>query len=81
ANTPTCFQGYTVNRPTKLNAYNNVYFQTNWGGVVNGMPGLWVVNPKDFDDIKSFMTRVFGGADEVTVPGNTYDVDLIEESA
>lgn len=81
ANTPTCFQGYTVNRPTKLNAYNNVYFQTNWGGVVNGMPGMWVVNPKDFDDIKSFMTRVFGGADEVIVPGNTYDVDLIEESA
>ncbi len=81
ANTPTCFQGYTVNRPTRLDAYNNVYFQTNWGGVVGGMPGLWVVDPKDFDDIKAFMTRVFGGADEITVPGNTYDVDLIEESA
>ena len=81
ANTPTCFQGYTVNRPTRLNEYNNVYFQTNWGGVVDGMPGLWVADPHDFDDIKSFMTRVFGGADEVIVPGNTYDVDLVEESA
>ncbi|MFZ5749370.1 MAG: TonB-dependent receptor [Pseudomonadota bacterium] len=79
-NTPTCFQGYTVNRPTKLNEYNNVIYQTNWGGVVGGMPGIWVVDPHDFDDIKGFMTRVFGGADEIIVPGNTYDVDLIEES-
>ena len=80
-NPQTVFQGYTVNRPTKLNAFNNVYFQTNWGGVVNGMPGLWVVDPKDFDDVKAFQERVFGPSTEVTIPGNTYDVDLIEESA
>jgi iron complex outermembrane recepter protein len=53
-NTPTCFQGYTVNRPTKLDEYNHVYFQTDWGGVVDGMPGLWVVNPADFDNVKKF---------------------------
>lgn len=81
ANTPTCFQGYTVNRPTKLNAYTPVYFQTNWGGVVNGMPGLWVVDPKAFDDVKAFQDKVFGPSTEVTIPGNTYDVDLVEESA
>ena len=80
-NPQTVFQGYTVNRPTKLNAYNNVKFQTNWGGVVNGMPGLWVVDPKDFDDVKAFQEKVFGPSTEVTIPGNTYDVDLIEESA
>lgn len=80
-NTATCFQGYTVNRPTKLNAYNNVRFQTNWGGVVNGMPGMWVVDPKDFDDVVAFQNRVFGNTEEVIIPGNTYDVDLVEESA
>lgn len=80
-NTPTCFQAYTVNRPTKLDQYNNVYFQTDWGGVVSGMPGIWVVDPKDFDDVKAFHERVFGGATEVIVPGTTYDVDLVEESA
>lgn len=80
-NTATCFQGYTVNRPTKLNEFNNVKFQTDWGGVVNGMPGLWVVDPRDFDDVVAFQNRVFGGTQEVIVPGSTYDVDLVEESA
>ncbi|NIJ20888.1 TonB-dependent receptor [Sphingomonas naasensis] len=81
ANAPTCFQAYTVNRPTKLNEFNNVHFQTNWGGVVSGMPGMWVVDPKDFDDVVAFQNRVFGNTEEVIIPGNTYDVDLVEESA
>jgi len=81
ANTPTCFQGYTVNRPTKLNQYNNVHFQTDWGGVVNGMPGMWVADPRDFDDVVAFQNRAFGNTEEVIIPGNTYDVDLVEESA
>lgn len=80
-NTPTCFQGYTVNKPTRLNEYNNVYFLTDLGSVSSGLPGFWVADPKDFDDAKAFHERVFGGADEVIIPGRTYDVDLIEESA
>lgn len=81
SNPQTVFQGYTVNRPTKLDEFNNVYFQTDWGGVVKGMPGLWVVDPRDFDDVVAFQNRVFGGTEEVIIPGNTYDVDLVEESA
>lgn len=80
-NPTTVFQGYTVNKPTKLNEYNNVYFLTNLGGVSSGIPGFWVADPRDFDDAKAFHQRVFGGADEVIIPGRTYDVDLIEESA
>jgi TonB-dependent receptor len=80
-NQPTIFQGYTVNKPTKLNEYNNVYFLTDLGGVSSGVPGFWVADPRDFDDAKAFHERVFGGADEVIIPGRTYDVDLIEESA
>ena len=80
-NQPTIFQGYTVNKPTKLNEYNNVIFLTDLGGVSSGVPGFWVADPRDFDDAKAFHERVFGGADEVIIPGRTYDVDLVEESA
>lgn len=75
------FQPYTVNRPTKLYTYNNIQFVTDLGGVTSGMPGFWAIDPKDFDDIVAFQNKVFGGATRVQVPGQTYDVDLKEQSA
>lgn len=80
ANTPTCFQGYTVNRPTRLNEHNNVYFMDNYGSITQGLPGVWVVDPRDFDDVAAFHERVFGSAYRVIIPGNTYDVGLQESS-
>ena len=80
ANTPTCFQGYTVNRPTRLNEHNNVYFMDNYGSITQGLPGVWVVDPRDFDDVVAFQQRVFGSAYRVIIPGNTYDVGLQESS-
>jgi iron complex outermembrane receptor protein len=79
-NPATVFQGYTVNRPTKLNANNNTYFLNNYGSITSGLPGVWVVDPRDFDDVVGFQQRVFGSAYEVIIPGNTYDVDLYEDS-
>ena len=79
-NTPTCFQGYTVNRPTKLNTHNNVYFLNNYGSITQGLPGVWVVDPRDFDDVVAFHERVFGSAYRVIIPGNTYGVGLQESS-
>lgn len=81
ANTPTCFQGYTVNRPTLLRENNNTYFMTDYGSITSGLPGVWVADPRDFDDVRAFQERVFGNAYEVIIPGNTYDVDLYEDSA
>ncbi|AYV46674.1 TonB-dependent receptor [Caulobacter flavus] len=75
------FQGYTVNRPTKLSTHNNTLFVTDLGGVTSGMPGFWAVDPRDFDDVLAFQKKVFGDAVRVTVPGQTYDVDLKEQSA
>ncbi|MBI1682049.1 TonB-dependent receptor [Caulobacter hibisci] len=75
------FQGYTVNRPTKLSTYNNTLFVTDLGGVTSGMPGFWAVDPRDFDNVLAFQKKVFGDAVRVTVPGQTYDVDLKEQSA
>jgi TonB-dependent receptor len=75
------FQGYTVNRPTKIDAYNNVIWMDDLGKITQGMPGFWVVDPKDFDDVASFQKKVFGAAVRYQVPGATYDVTLKEQSA
>jgi TonB-dependent receptor len=80
-NTPTCFQGYSVNRPTKIDTYNNVIWMDDLGGITQGIPGFWVVDPHDFDDVKSFQEKVFGAAVRYQIPGATYDVSLKEQSA
>ncbi|KQW82407.1 TonB-dependent receptor [Brevundimonas sp. Root1279] len=80
-NAPTCFQGYTVNRPTLLRENNNTFFMTDYGSITTGLPGVWVADPRDFDDVVAFQERVFGNAFEVIIPGNSYDVDLYEDSA
>lgn len=79
-NTPTCFQGYTVNRPTGLDEHNNVLFLDDYGSITRGLPGVWVVDPRDFDDVTAFQQRVFGSAYPVIIPGNSYDVTLVEQS-
>jgi TonB-dependent receptor len=75
------FQGYTVNRPTKLTTYNNTVWVDDLGGVTSGIPGFWAIDPRDFDDAEAFHKKVFGGAIRVIVPGQTYDVTLKEQSA
>jgi TonB-dependent receptor len=75
------FQGYTVNRPTKIDAYNNVIWMDDLGSITQGIPGFWVVDPHDFDDVKSFQEKVFGAAVRYQIPGVTYDVTLKEQSA
>jgi hypothetical protein len=46
------FQGYTVNKPTKLSTYNNVIWVDDLGGITSGIPGFWAVDPHDFDDVE-----------------------------
>ena len=78
----TVFQGYTVNRPTALDEHNPVIFVTGLGGkTASGIPGFWAVDPKAFDNEEAFMKSVFGGAQRVSVPGQSYDVELKEDSA
>jgi TonB-dependent receptor len=75
------FQGYTVNRPTKIDAYNNVIMVNDLGGITQGIPGFWVVDPHDFDNVAAFQKKVFGAAVRYQIPGQTYDVTLKEQSA
>lgn len=81
SNPQTIFQGYTVQRPTKITDFNKAIFVNKFGGQSSGLPGVWAIDPRDFDDARAFQKRVFGNVQEVTVPANSYDVDLVEESA
>ena len=79
-NPATVFQGYTANRPTNLAENNNVYFLTDFGSVTKGFPGIWVADPRDFNDPLAFQKRVFGNAYPVIIPGASYDVDFYEQN-
>lgn len=75
------FQGYTVNVPTKLSTHNNVIWVDDMGSITSGIPGFWAIDPRDFDDPAAFHKKVFGGADRAIIPGQSYDVDMWEDSA
>jgi len=74
------FWPYTVNRPTGIDEHNNVIFVSDFGSNTSGIPGVWAADPRDYDDVASFHTRVFGGAERVGIPGTSYDVTLEELS-
>ena len=74
------FQPYTVNRPTKIDTYNNAIWVDDYGSVTSGLPGVWAADPRDYDDVVSFHKKVFGQANRQIVPGQTYDVTLDETS-
>ena len=71
------FQGYTVLPPTALDAHNNVSFITDFGPAT-GIPGVWAVDPADYDDPVAFHTRVFGSVEKFIIPGTSYNIDLDE---
>ncbi len=73
------FVGYTVLPNVPLDQYNNVLWVTDFGPV-NGIPGVWAVDPADYDDPKAFHDRVFGSTTKHVIPGSTFDVDMEELS-
>ena len=74
------FQAYSVNRPTRIDEFNNVIFVDDYGSGTAGLPGVWAADPKDYDNVVAFHERVFGGANRVIRPGDSYDVELEEFS-
>src|SRR5690606_19482437 len=58
------FVGYTALPNVPLDQYNNVVWVTDFGPV-NGIPGVWAVNPKDYDDPVAFHNRVFGSTTKI----------------
>ncbi|AFU98284.1 TonB-dependent receptor [Simiduia agarivorans] len=73
------FVGYTALPPTALDQHNNVMWVTDFGPV-KGIPGVWAVNPKDYDDPVAFHNRVFGSTQRMVIPGTSYGVEMKENS-
>lgn len=73
------FVGYTVLPNVRLDQYNNAIWVTDFGPV-NGIPGVWAVDPKDYDDPIAFHNRVFGSTTKHVIPGSSFDVDMNELS-
>lgn len=70
---------YTLLPPTRLDQHTTVSWQTNFGNV-QGIPGIWVIDPSNFRDPRAFHERVFGNVVRIDKPGATYDVELEEVS-
>ena len=73
------FVGYTVLPNVGLNEYNNAMWVTDFGPV-NGIPGVWAVDPHDYDNPEAFHNRVFGSTTKHVIPGSSFDVDMDELS-
>lgn len=73
------FVNYTLLNPTRLDEFNNVIFMDDFGPV-KGLPGVWVADPRDYDDTLAFQERVFGPQRKVIDPGQSYSVGLDEFS-
>ena len=70
---------YTLLAPTRLDQATSVSWQTDFGNV-NGIPGLWVIDPSNFRDPKQFHQNTFGNVARTENGGATYNVGLDEMS-
>jgi TonB-dependent receptor len=73
------FVNYTLLKPTRLNEHNKVIQVDNFGGV-KGLPSVWVIDPRTFDDTLAFQEKVFGPQTKVINPGQSFGVELEEFS-
>lgn len=71
------FVGYTVLPGVALGQHNKVQWVTDFGPV-KGIPGVWAVDPHDYDDPAAFHNRVFGSTTKHVIPGSTFAVDMDE---
>lgn len=71
------WQPYTILPSTRLDQHTTVKFQTDFGGV-QGLPGVWVIDPENFRDPKAWHEKVFGNVIRMENAGKTYDVELKE---
>ncbi|GAA6203719.1 TonB-dependent receptor [Thalassotalea sp. SU-HH00458] len=70
---------YTLLAPTALDQYTTVSWQTDFGNV-QGIPGIWVIDPSNFRDPEQFHKDTFGNVARTENGGATYNVGLDEIS-
>lgn len=75
------FVNYTLVPPMRIDQFNDVIWMSSGDfGKVSGLPGVWVPNPKAFDNTLAFQTSVFGPQKKFVQPGQSFDVTLDEFS-
>jgi len=73
------FTPYTLLPPTRLDQHNKVIFMDDFGPV-KGIPGVWVADPRAFDNTLAYQEKVFGAQTKFNQPGQSYGVGLDEFS-
>lgn len=73
------FTNYTLLPPTRLDQHNKVIFMDDFGPV-KGIPGVWVADPRAFDNTLAYQEKVFGAQTKFNQPGQSYGVGLDEFS-
>lgn len=74
------FQPYIALGNVPLNQNNNAIWVDEFGSA-EGIPGVWAVDPKDYDDPVAFMAETFGSeGSRVSVPGSSFYVEMEELS-
>ncbi len=73
------YVNYTLLKPTRLDEHNDVIWVDDFGGV-KGLPGVWVIDPRSFDNTLAFQEKVFGAQEKVINPGQSFRVELEEFS-
>lgn len=71
------WEPYTLLAPTAIDQYTTASFQTNFGDV-QGIPGVWVIDPENFRDPRQWHEDTFGNVQRTENGGATYDVSLKE---
>ena len=70
---------YTLLPPTALDQHTTVFWQDNFGEV-SGVPGMWAIDPNNFQDPRQFHLNTFGNVQRTENAGATYDVTVEELS-
>ncbi len=73
------YVNYTLFEPTRLDEHNDVVWVDDFGGV-KGLPGVWVIDPRAFDNTLAFQEKVFGAQQKIINPGQSFRVELEEFS-
>lgn len=73
------YVNYTLFNPTRLDEHNKVIWVDDFGGV-KGIPGVWSIDPRTFDNTLAFQEKVFGPQSKLINPGQSFKVDLEEFS-
>ncbi len=71
------FVAYTLLKPTRIDEHNKVIWIDDFGGV-KGLPGVWAIDPRTFDNSLAFQEKVFGPQEKVINPGQSFRVELDE---